>query len=151
MYSQASKQPDVFEMILSSMDDSRVNAVPSSQHTADWHSDHREGELAVDVVDAKEHIVVVSTIAGAVTDQIEVYVHNDLLTIRGHRKTPLTLSEDEHYLYQECFWGTFSRTIVLPVDVKGDLAAAEYKNGVLTIRIPKTHSNTKIPVTVVDE
>lgn len=153
MKQQGHNQGDVFEMILSSVtpqDHAHVSARRSDQRSDDWHHDHQEGQLAVDVLDTKEDIIVISTIAGAMTDRIEVYVHNDLLTIRGERVIPPVVS-DGTYLHQECFWGKFSRTVVLPVDVKGEFSSAEYKNGVLTVRIPKKELNTKIPVTVVDE
>lgn len=110
----------------------------------------QEGQLSVDVLETPEDIVVISTLAGADVDTIDVAVHNDLLTIRGARPEP-TVSQAAHkYFHKECFWGKFSRTIVLPVDVKSDLAQAEYKNGVLTVTIPKQRLNTRIPVIIVD-
>ena len=128
-----------------------VRAVPSSKALPEnWVEEHREGQLAVDVAEAEKEIIVVSTMAGAETDKIEVYLQNDLLTIRGVRSSPL-LGTAAQYLHQECFWGRFSRTVVLPSEVKGELAQAEYKNGVLTIRIPKQKIETKVQVVVVDE
>lgn len=115
----------------------------------DWQVE-QEGQLAIDVLETKEHLIVLSTLAGASSETIEVTIHNDLLTIRGERKHPLVQSVQQTY-YQECFWGRFSRTVVLPVDVKGDLAQAEYTNGVLLIRIPKRDAHRRIPVIVVDE
>ncbi len=112
---------------------------------------HEEGQLAVDVLDTKKEIIILSTVAGAVPEKIDVSVHHDLVTIRGVRAMPAVAVDDISYLYQECFWGAFSRTIVLPVDVKGEFASAEYKNGVLTIRIPKKSTDIKIPIRIVDE
>lgn len=112
---------------------------------------HEEGQLAVDVLDTKKEIIILSTVAGAVPEKIDVSVHHDLVTIRGVRAMPTVAVDDVSYLYQECFWGAFSRTIVLPVDVKGEFASAEYKNGVLTIRIPKKSTDIKIPIRIVDE
>ena len=142
----------VFEMILDSMegDTGVVHASPSSE-IGDWQVDHQEGQLSVDVGDTKEELIVVSTMAGADTSKMEVYVHNDLLTLRGYRSQPSAFQKVSHIYHEECYWGSFSRTIVLPVDVKADLANAEYTNGVLIVRIPKRHMNAKIPVTIVEE
>lgn len=110
-----------------------------------------EGQLAVDVIDTVRDVLVVSTMAGAIPHRVDVSIHNDLLTIRGVRSSPVRIDANSTYLVSECYWGAFSRTIVLPVHVKGDLARAEYRNGVLTIRIPKRNPNAVIPVTIVDE
>ncbi|PIR04351.1 MAG: hypothetical protein COV59_01310 [Candidatus Magasanikbacteria bacterium CG11_big_fil_rev_8_21_14_0_20_39_34] len=118
------------------------------QVNSDWHEDHVEGQLAVDVYEDDTDLIVISTMAGADTEKLEIYVHNDLLTIRGQRVLPQESLGKVHHT--ECFWGKFSRTIVLPVDVKGELSKAEYKNGVLTVRIPKKRYNAKIPIKVVE-
>lgn len=117
----------------------------------EWHDQPQEGQLAIDVINTDSAIVVVSTMAGADSSNIEVYIHNDLLTIRGVRPKPMEESMETSYLYQECYWGKFSRTVVLPVDVKGDDACAEYKNGVLTIVIPKKNKDSRISVTIVED
>lgn len=105
----------------------------------------------VDVIHTDKELIIAAAMAGAVSDKIEIYLHNDLLTIRGMRYSPFKKLGQASFLHQECFWGKFSRTIVLPVDVKADLARAEYCNGILTIRIPKHKIDTQIPVVVVDE
>lgn len=119
---------------------------PTETH---WHL-AEEGQLSVDVLETTEEVVILSTLAGVDIVNIEISLHNDLLTIRGSRPEPF-FGEDVRYFHRECFWGKFSRTIVLPVDVKGDLAQAEYKTGVLTITIPKQSKNKRISVVVVDE
>ncbi|MBT3538790.1 Hsp20/alpha crystallin family protein [Candidatus Parcubacteria bacterium] len=149
------KQDDnAFAMILEHVND-RGSEVPATSVSSDekdhWSKDHNEGKLAVDVAQDDKHIFVVSTAAGAVPDKIEVFVHNDLLTIRGVRHTPLDNEEDIEYFYKECFWGIFSRTIVLPTDVKGDLAHAKYQNGILTIKIPKRQADAKIEIEIIEE
>lgn len=153
---QSLKQPDssVFEMILGTMgnEPAKVQAKPSDfQLPENWHEEHQEGQLAVDVAQTAKEVVIVSTMAGADTEKIEVYVHNDLLTIRGQRLSPVLQEVEDEYFHQECFWGKFSRTVVLPVDVKGDSARAEYKNGVLIVRIPKQKNEAKIPVMIVED
>ncbi len=145
----------VYEMILEQVGDADLSSVAASPSQAlvssDWHENHQEGQLAVDVADNGKEILVASTMAGVDTERIEVYVHNDLLTIRGERVSPFVKEQVDTLYCQECFWGKFSRTIVLPVHVKADLAKATYKSGVLTVRIPKTHTHNQIPVTIVEE
>ncbi len=152
---KSNKKSPIFEMIVdTSGSTSFVPATPSNKghQEKDWHANHREGQLAVDVFENDNEVIVVSTMAGAVTDMIEVYVHNDLLTIRGERHEPEEMKKATRYFHEECFWGRFSRTIVLPVDVKGDMAGAEYKNGILVVTIPKKHEkSSRIKIEVVEE
>ncbi len=119
-------------------------------HEMHWSEEHNEGKLSVDVSHNDTHLFVISTMAGAVLDKIAVFVHNDLLTIRGERHMPLENNEDLIYFYNECFWGTFSRTIVLPTHVKGESAHATYKNGILSVSIPKQNVDTKVPIEIIE-
>ena len=91
------------------------------------------------------------TIAGARLEAIEVFAHNDIITIRGRRDAPIAVEDGVEFIHTECFWGPFSRTIVLPAEIKAEQARAEYKNGVLTIRIPKRKVDTKISVKIIEE
>ncbi len=145
----------VFELILQSgageqYDLRRAFAAPADLAVPEnWAVEHKEGQLAVDVAEIEKEIIVVSTIAGADADKIEVYIHNDLLTIRGTRVTPIPAGAN--HFHSECYWGRFSRTIVLPVEVKADLSSAEYHSGVLTIKIPKQKTDAKVPIVIVDD
>jgi len=125
-----------------------VPTVSASQEAEHWRS-LEEGQLSVDVFETAEDLYIVATMAGTKPEDIELHLHNDFLTIRGRRAVPVP--GPASYFYEECFWGTFSRTIVLPVDVKSELAHSEYKNGVLTIKLPKARSNNSIPILVVEE
>lgn len=145
--SGTSQSGAVFRM---TVDTSRDHHVSHATPMASWQESAPEGQLAIDVCQDETDMIVVSTLAGAVADSLEVYVHNDLLTIRGERYSPL-VGVGVEYHHEECFWGKFSRTVVMPVDVKGDLAHAEYKNGVLVVRIPKVSVHRKVPITIVDE
>ncbi len=95
-----------------------------------------EGQLTVDVYQDKDNIIVQSTVAGVDKDNIEVNVTNESVTIRGKRDRVERI-EDKDYFYQECFWGRFSRSIILPVEVNPEESTAAIKNGVLTITMPK--------------
>ncbi|MFB6226083.1 MAG: Hsp20/alpha crystallin family protein [Candidatus Paceibacteria bacterium] len=119
----------------------------------EWHNSP-EGELAVDVVSDEERLVVISTMAGAAVEEVNVNIHNDLLTIRGERKLPLGDDIDHSRLefhHRECYWGPFSRTIVLPIDIQADMAYAEYKNGILKVFIPKKDTERDVPINIIEE
>ncbi len=100
------------------------------------HAEDQEGQLTVDVYQTPEMIVVKSTIAGVKPDDLDVSITNDMVTIRGTRRHDEETREED-YFYRECYWGSFSRSIILPVDVVADKAEASLKDGILTIRIPK--------------
>jgi HSP20 family protein len=101
------------------------------------------GTLSVDIYTKDNDLVIVAPIAGASLENISVLVENDLLIIKGERRPPENV-DDSAYEHRECFWGPFSRTIVLPRDVDYDNVRAYYHNGILMIRIPKkTEVQTK--------
>jgi len=100
-----------------------------------WSSDP-EGQLTIDVYQTDNDIVIKSTIAGVKPEDLDVSINNDMVTIRGERKNDEKV-ESENYYYQECYWGTFSRSVILPVEVIADKAEAAMKNGILTLRLPK--------------
>lgn len=107
----------------------------------DWENfEEGEGQLALDVYETNEDIVVKSTIAGAKPENIEISVNNDMLTIRGKREEEEMMAE-ENYFYRECYWGNFSRSIILPKPVEADKIKARLKDGILTIALPKIKSN----------
>lgn len=101
-----------------------------------------EGQLTVDVYQTPTEIVVQAPIAGIHKDEIDVEATSESVTIRGERKREEKIEESD-YLYQECFWGRFSRSIILPEEVDPDRAKVSLgKNGVLTVRLPKVHRGT---------
>ncbi len=106
-----------------------------------------EGQLTIDVYQTENDIVIKSTIAGVKPEHLDVGISNDMITIKGERETEEEISE-ENYYYQECYWGSFSRSVVLPTDVLTDKIDATLKNGILTIRLPKadTTKTKKIQV-----
>lgn len=99
-----------------------------------------EGQLTIDVYQTDNDIVIKSTIAGVKPEDLDVSINNDMLTIRGERKNDEQVME-ENYYYQECYWGSFSRSVILPIDVVADKIEASMKNGILTVRMPKAESN----------
>ena len=100
-----------------------------------------EGQLTIDVYQTDNDVVIKSTIAGVKPEDLDVSIVNDMITIRGERKQDDEVNE-ENYYYQECYWGSFSRSIILPIDVLADKIEASMKNGILTIKMPKA-DNTR--------
>jgi HSP20 family protein len=109
--------------------------------------DYEEGQLSIDVYQTPEAIVVKSTIAGVKPEDIDISINNDMLTIRGKREESEEI-EDENYLYRECYWGSFSRSIILPVEVKAEEIEAILENGVLTIILPRSKAAKQISVKI---
>lgn len=95
-----------------------------------------EGELTVDIYDAGDSIIIQSTVAGVKPEDLDVSITNDTVTIRGRRERQEEVRE-EHYYYKELFWGTFSRSVILPEEIEEDAAEANLKHGLLSIRLPK--------------
>ena len=96
-----------------------------------------EGQLTIDVYQTESEIVIKSTIAGVNPEDIDISITNDMVTIRGKRTKDETINT-ENYYYQELYWGAFSRSVILPVEVDADRAKAIIKNGILTIKLPKS-------------
>jgi HSP20 family protein len=103
-----------------------------------WADGEPEGQLTVDVYQTPNDIVVESAIAGVAPDDIDVNVTTDSIAIRGSRKREKTV-HDEDYLYQECYWGKFGRSIILPQEVDPEGAVVKFKNGILTVTLPKAN------------
>jgi HSP20 family protein len=106
-----------------------------------------EGALTIDVYQTDNDIVIVSTIAGVTAKDLDVSITNDMVTVSGERKNPVKVRQ-ENYFYQECYWGPFSRSVILPIDVDAEKSLAELKDGVLTVTLPKSEKVKikKIPV-----
>lgn len=101
-----------------------------------------EGQLTIDVYQTDNDIVIKSTIAGVKPEDLDISINNDMVTIKGERKNEEMIDHGNYY-YQECYWGSFSRSVLLPVDVISDKAEASLKNGILTLRLPKADT-TKV-------
>jgi len=121
------------------------NMAPVGGTDASWLGDQGEAQLAVDVYETEGEIVIKSAIAGVTPENLEVFVHNDMLTIRGSRP-PECQDVGMRHLVRECHWGSFSRSLILPSEIDGDRIQAELKNAVLTVRLPKITRSKRIQV-----
>ena len=106
-----------------------------------------EGELAIDVYETDGDIVIQSTIGGIKPEDLDISIENDLVTIRGNREKSVE-EEGKNYIYQECYWGSFARKVILPEEVDETRAKASIKNGILTLVMPKLHRKKKRKVAV---
>jgi len=121
-------------------DELSTNDTPAVSAPADdtWDESEEEfpGQLAIDVYETDEKLVVKARTAGVNKEELDVSISDGILTISG------TLSSGDetdaiNWHVQECYWGEFSRTLALPVNVKEDEVEAVLKDGVLTISFSK--------------
>lgn len=95
-----------------------------------------EGQPAIDLYETEKELVVQTAIAGIKTEQIDISLENDILIIKGKRENPV-LEDNKIYFTRECYFGPFSREIILPREVNTATIKAGIKEGVLTIRMNK--------------
>jgi HSP20 family protein len=96
----------------------------------------KQGELTVDVYQTEENIVIQTAIAGIKKEDIEIITEKDMVVIKGVRERP-TEEEVKEFFIEECFWGPFSREIVLPEETDPSRIKATMKQGVLTVKVPR--------------
>jgi HSP20 family molecular chaperone IbpA len=111
---------------------------------------NHEGQLAVDVYQTETEVVIQSAVAGIKPENLDVSIEADVVLISGNRRS-LPENGTKNYFYQECFWGPFSRQIILPEETDPSRAKAEMKEGVLTIRIPKIERKKKRKIAIREE
>ena len=119
----------------------------SSPENSQWFTEEYEGQLSVDVYQTDDEIIIKSTIAGVEPDDLDIFLHDDMLTIRGKRSETEEQQTSE-YFYKECYWGGFSRSIILPNEVNPDTIQAELENGILTIRLSKIERTKTVEIKV---
>ena len=107
----------------------------------------QEGELPVDMYQTDDTIVIRALVAGVSPAELEISITRDMVTIRGMREE-YQEAHDDGYFHRELFWGSFSRTLVLPEEVAIDEAEAQEKHGLLEIKLPKLdkHRSTQLKV-----
>ncbi len=108
------------------------------------------GQLAVDVFQTDEHIIITSTVAGVKAEDIDIDMNGDMITIKGMRRHPFDDIQNDDYFIRECYWGGFSRSIILPVDIQHDKVEAKLDHGVLLVRLPKSQRSHNSRIDVID-
>lgn len=122
--------------------------VPAEEHAPDTNANQEwpdevnphEGQLTVDVYQTPTHIVVQAPMAGVKPDDVDVSINNDMITIRGKRAQKNEAGGDNYY-YRELFWGPFSRSVLMPAEVDSSRTEASFKNGLLTVKMPKVNKD----------
>lgn len=103
----------------------------------DWEvEEETEGQLTVDVYQSPTDIYIKTMIAGVKPDDLDISITRDMVTIKGKREGARDIAEDD-FFFRELYWGSFSRTILLPQEIEVEEAEATEKYGLLTIRLPK--------------
>ena len=130
------------------INDTNLKNPNQEEEINEWmDNDYEEGQLSIDIYQTPKNIIVKSTIAGVKPEDIDISINNDMLTIRGKREDKDEIEED-NYLYRECYWGSFSRSVILPVEVKADKIEAILENGVLSVTLPKAKTSKQVSVKV---
>ena len=122
-------------------EDEAVEGEEFAEEESDWHGheapdDPQEGELPVDMYQTGDAVVIRALVAGVSPEDLDIAITRDMVTIKGIREEQQEAPDDDYY-HRELFWGSFSRTLLLPEEVLIDEAEAQEKHGLLEIRLPK--------------
>jgi HSP20 family protein len=109
-----------------------------------------EGELSIDAYETDDEIVVQSAIGGIESKDLDISIDGDMLIIKGQRQSTEQI-DAKNYILKECYWGNFSKKILLPQKVKISQAKAVVKNGILTLRIPKEEKSSSQKIKISDK
>jgi len=121
---------------------------------SEWHGQDddaeetvQDGELPVDMYQTGDAIIIRALVAGVPPEDLDIAITRDMVTIRGRREEIREASDDDYY-HRELFWGSFSRSLILPEEVLIDEAEAQEKHGLLEIKLPKVDKgrSTKLKV-----
>lgn len=112
--------------------------VNTHQQPGDFSEDEieQDGELPIDMYQTQDAIVIRALVAGVSPEDLNISITRDMVTLHGQREE-LQEAPDEDYYHRELFWGSFSRSIVLPEEIVIDEAEAKEKHGLLEITLPK--------------
>lgn len=95
-----------------------------------------EGQLTVDVYQTTSEIVIKTMVAGVRPEDLDINITRDMVTIKGKREAAKEI-DDQDYFHKELYWGSFSRTVMLPEEIEVEEAEAVERHGLLVIKLPK--------------
>lgn len=122
---------------MSTNSDIEEEVLEENNEMKNWIQDEgSEGELTVDVYETPTHIIVKTIVAGVKKDNMDIAISRDMVVIKGKREMEEEIEED-NYFHKELYWGSFSRTILLPQEIDIEKAEATENQGLLTIKLPK--------------
>jgi HSP20 family protein len=138
---------DFFEEERGVDSESEQPRMPEKQRNVEWSDAGDIEELPVDVYQTNGFVVVKALISGVSPNNVDISLTRDMVTVKGTREDEREV-EDDGYFQKELYWGSFSRTILLPEEVDVEQAEAYEKHGVLVIRLPKINKakQTKLKV-----
>jgi HSP20 family protein len=119
------------------------------QHEHEWlgGDDDADGQLAVDVYQTPDEIVVRSIVAGIDPEDLTISISRDMVVIKGAREDEAECAEDD-FFHKELYWGSFSRSVLLPAEIEVEEATADAHHGLLIIHLPKIDKEKQITITV---
>ncbi len=139
---------DGFDEQESSSDDMGENVeLHQGREQASDTEDEQDGELPIDMYQTRDTIVIRALVAGVNPEDLNISITRDMVTLKGLREE-VQEAPDEDYFHRELFWGTFSRSIVLPEEIVIDEAEAKEKHGLLEITLPKLDKGRSTRLTV---
>ena len=115
----------------------------ATEKNGDWLLDDslvEEGQLTIDVYQTPTEIIIKSMVAGVKPEDLDISITRDMVVIKGKRETERFVKDDD-YFHQELYWGSFSRTVMLPAEIEVEESEAIEKHGLLIIRMPKIDKN----------
>ncbi|PJA92548.1 MAG: hypothetical protein CO133_02610, partial [Candidatus Komeilibacteria bacterium CG_4_9_14_3_um_filter_37_5] len=122
--------------------------IKEKQPEENWlEEEEYDGQLSVDVFENNNCIVIKLTIAGVKPEDVDISINNEMVTIKGRRRQEEEVAA-ENYYYQECYWGGFSRSIILPTEIQPEKVEATLKNGVLKVVLPKAIQSKEVSIRV---
>ncbi len=109
--------------------------------------DPDEGQLTIDVYQTHGEIIIKTMIAGVRPEDLDITITRDMVTIKGKREAERNISTED-YFHKELYWGTFSRTIILPQEIEVEESEAVEKHGLLIIKLPKVNKDKQTKLRV---
>jgi len=116
---------------------------------SDWAQEPpaEAAQLTVDVYQTPDDIIIKAMVAGVAPDELDISITREMVSITGHRQFSETVSEAD-FFHKELYWGSFTRTVLLPEEVDVEEAEAIEKHGMLTIRLPKIDKKKQTKLSV---
>jgi HSP20 family protein len=141
----AKHKRSLFERITGNVEIEEEEVAPAparASKASEWSDEGTDAQLTVDVYQTPSEIVIQTMVAGVRPEDLDVDISRDMVTLKGTRHKHHEVSDDDFYS-RELYWGTFSRSILLPQEVEVEKSEAGLKNGLLTIRLPKLNKEKK--------
>lgn len=101
------------------------------------------GQVALDIIELEDSIVIVAPLAWVTIDEVDISISKNILTISGNRERPEFYSDNQKILVEECFFGPFSRSIIMPENLAFNRIKATMENNLLIVDVPKLQFSSK--------